>query len=249
VSLLTGQRPQDLLTPPHRITRHLRPGTDQDDDGDGDGDHDDDDDGDGSGSGSDGDRGGPGAGGGGGGTGPGDSGGGPGPGGGGGGPPGGPAGPGAAGPGGGPGAGGGTGPSGSGDPGARPPHLPEPGTWVPVKDSMSQRSAAYQQQITGRPATWAYQVAGVQFDGHTDGVLLEAKGMGYASFIKNGELLPFFQARSRTEKQARNQSLAAQGRLVVWSIADQITVDAIRRLLLEKGIPGIKVVLVPPEGS
>jgi hypothetical protein len=114
---------------------------------------------------------------------------------------------------------------------------------------MSERSAAYQEQISGRPAGWAYEVAGVRFDGYTDGVLLEAKGLGYASFIKDGELLPFFDARRRTEKQARNQSRAARGRPVVWSVADQITVDAIRRLLTEKGIPGIKVVLVPPEGS
>jgi hypothetical protein len=85
-------------------------------------------------------------------------------------------------------------------------------------------------------------------DGYTDGVLLEAKGLGYESFIKNGELLPFFDARMRTLKQARNQSRAAQGKPVIWSVADQATVDAVKRLLNERSVPGITVILVPPEG-
>jgi hypothetical protein len=89
----------------------------------------------------------------------------------------------------------------------------------------------YQEQISGRPADWAYEVAGVQFDGYTDGVLLEAKGLGYESFIKNGELLPFFDARRRTIIQASRQSEVADGRPVVWSVANLSTTQAIRRLL------------------
>jgi hypothetical protein len=53
---------------------------------------------------------------------------------------------------------------------------------------MSRRAARYQQQISGRPVDEAYWVGGthskaggVKFDGFQDGVLLEAKGPGYAN--------------------------------------------------------------------
>jgi uncharacterized membrane protein YgcG len=82
--------------------------------------------------------------------------------------------------------------AGAPSPGTGPPHHPEPGAWVQVKDFMSARSAAYQEQISGRPADWAYEVAGVQFDGYTDGVLLEAKGLGYEIFHQERRVAPIF---------------------------------------------------------
>ena len=47
---------------------------------------------------------------------------------------------------------------------------------------MSARTAAYQTQITGQTGQ-AYIVNGVKFDGYTDGMLLDAKGPGYATFL------------------------------------------------------------------
>jgi len=53
---------------------------------------------------------------------------------------------------------------------------------------MSQRAARYQEQICGQPVSEAYWVGGVgkssggvKFDGFKDGILLEAKGPGYAN--------------------------------------------------------------------
>lgn len=57
-----------------------------------------------------------------------------------------------------------------------PPSLPRgPGQWGPARESMSQRAARYQEQISGRPASEAYWVGGlspktggVKFDGFQD---------------------------------------------------------------------------------
>jgi hypothetical protein len=37
-----------------------------------------------------------------------------------------------------------------------------------------------------------YRVNGVKFDGYANGVLQEAKGPGYAQFVRNGEFQPWF---------------------------------------------------------
>ncbi len=71
--------------------------------------------------------------------------------------------------------------------GGQPP-AQGPGQWGPAHESMSKRAARYQEQICGQPVSEAYWVGGVgrnsggvKFDGFKDGVLLEAKGLGYAN--------------------------------------------------------------------
>jgi hypothetical protein len=66
-----------------------------------------------------------------------------------------------------------------------------PGQWGPAKESMKPPSRRYQEQITGHSADDAYWVGGmstkaggVKFDGFKNGVLLEAKGPGYAKFFE-----------------------------------------------------------------
>jgi Restriction endonuclease fold toxin 5 len=113
---------------------------------------------------------------------------------------------------------------------------------------MSDRSAAYQEQISGRPATWAYRVDGVDFDGYTDGTLIEAKGRGYATFIRNGEFPRFFEVRHRAERQSINQRDAARGLPIVWCVAEPETVEAFKRLHKNLEITDIAVIHVPPEG-
>ncbi len=54
-----------------------------------------------------------------------------------------------------------------------------PGAWGVVAESMSERAAAYQTQITGRAAGSVYWLNGVKFDGFADGVLQDAKGPRY----------------------------------------------------------------------
>jgi len=58
-----------------------------------------------------------------------------------------------------------------------------PGVWRIVNEEMSERAAAYQTQITGRPANESYTVKGVKFDGYSAGMLLDAKGPGYAQWV------------------------------------------------------------------
>ena len=68
-----------------------------------------------------------------------------------------------------------------------------PGEWGAANESMSKRAARYQEQISGHSANEAYWVGGkdlksggVKFDGFKDGVLLEAKGPGYANKFTDG---------------------------------------------------------------
>src|SRR5262249_14977265 len=70
------------------------------------------------------------------------------------------------------------------------------GRWQTVNEAMSARARAYQTQVTGRTGE-AYVVNGVRFDGVSGGTLLEAKGPGYATFVRNGEFQDFFQGRQQ----------------------------------------------------
>jgi hypothetical protein len=60
------------------------------------------------------------------------------------------------------------------------------GQWEAASESMSARAASYQAQITGKSSE-IFRLNGVKFDGYNNGVLLEAKGPGYANFIENGQ--------------------------------------------------------------
>lgn len=53
---------------------------------------------------------------------------------------------------------------------------------------MSLRAALYQARVTGVAVDAAFLIRGVKFDGFTGGVLIEAKGPGYARFLENGRV-------------------------------------------------------------
>ncbi len=112
---------------------------------------------------------------------------------------------------------------------------------------MSARAAGYQEQITGRAGS-VYEVNGVNFDGYSNGVLQEAKGPGYASFVKNGQFQPYFNGAQSLVDQAERQLAAARGTPITWSVAESSTATAIENLFAENGISGINVVYVPPGG-
>jgi len=67
-----------------------------------------------------------------------------------------------------------------------------PGAWGTAAESMSSRAAAYQARVTGGAASSVYRVGGVKFDGFANGFLQEAKGPGYAKFVRNGQFQPWF---------------------------------------------------------
>jgi hypothetical protein len=86
---------------------------------------------------------------------------------------------------------------------------------------MSRRSARYQEQITGHSASEAYWVGGVgrksggvKLDGFEEGVLLDAKGPGFANKFNAGltpkKWFEFSGAKALVD-QARRQLKAAKG--------------------------------------
>jgi hypothetical protein len=124
---------------------------------------------------------------------------------------------------------------------------PGPGQWSPVKESMSRRAARYQEQISGRSVTESYVVRGVRFDGYKNGVLLEAKGPGYANkFTTTLEPEKWFtQSAQSLRDQAQRQLQVAGGIPIRWHVAEARTAEAIRKLLREARLHGIEVVHTP----
>jgi hypothetical protein len=131
-----------------------------------------------------------------------------------------------------------------------------PGQWGPAKESMKPRARRYQEQITGHPADEAYWVGGmstkeggVKFDGFKDGVLLEAKGPGYANFFKDLEPKKWFRHSGATGliEQARRQleKVSGTGIRIEWHVAEPDAAAAMERLLRGARLREIKVVHTP----
>ncbi|HZI12512.1 MAG TPA: Tox-REase-5 domain-containing protein [Myxococcus sp.] len=134
-----------------------------------------------------------------------------------------------------------------------------PGQWGPSGEKgASARAQAYQEQISGRPYGEAYWVGGVgrknggtSFDGFKDGVLLEAKGPGYAEFFDSGfEPKGWYQASGKAEellKQARQQRDIARsmGIPLEWHVAEKHAADAIRSFLDSNSVSGLTVLHTP----
>ena len=130
-----------------------------------------------------------------------------------------------------------------------------PGQWGPSHESMSARAARYQEQVTGRPVTDAYWVRGVgrksggiKFDDFRNGVLVDAKGPGYANKFAD-DLTPrqWFRNSGAQElvQQARRQEGVANGISIRWHVAEEKAARAIRKLLKNAGVVGVEVVHTP----
>ncbi|MGE6763123.1 Tox-REase-5 domain-containing protein [Corallococcus interemptor] len=130
-----------------------------------------------------------------------------------------------------------------------------PGQWGPAKESMSTRARQYQEQITGHSADEAYWVGGtstkaggVKFDGFKDGVLLEAKGLGYAEFFEaNFAPKHWFDASGKADDlvdQATRQRdiVLNAGIRIEWHVAEKHAADALKQLLKSNGVPEIAVI-------
>ncbi|MGV7275401.1 Tox-REase-5 domain-containing protein, partial [Mycobacterium kansasii] len=131
-----------------------------------------------------------------------------------------------------------------------PPHSPTPvphgpGTWQPVTESMSDRAAQYQMQITGHPITEGYIVDGVKFDGFTDGALIEVKSY-YDQFTENGHWKPWFTGEQGILNQAYNQIRVAGTTPIEWVFAQPETAALVEDLLTRNGY-AINVIVVPPK--
>jgi hypothetical protein len=121
-----------------------------------------------------------------------------------------------------------------------------PGKWEPSKEHMEAPARKYQVQISEAPEGHVYNVRGVKFDGFKDGILLEAKGPGYAKFIpvaaENGG---WFQGFREMVKQARSQLEVARRTPLQWHFAERPVADFVRDLLRKEGHGRIKVVHTP----
>ncbi len=147
----------------------------------------------------------------------------------------------------------------SGDGKASPSGGREPGQWGPSEEQgASSRSRAYQEQISGRSYDEAYWVGGVgrkrggtKFDGYKDGVLLEAKGPGYAEFFDD-RYAPkqWFDLSGKADElidQARRQSKKVEGLgiPIEWHVAEKHAAEAIQKLLAQAKVTGIEVLHTP----
>lgn len=125
---------------------------------------------------------------------------------------------------------------------------PGPGKWVNTTESMSSRAADYQTQITGRPANQSYVVNNVKFDGYNGTSLLDAKGPGYAKFVgPSGRFESYFGGRQSIVTQAQRQLEAANGTPIQWHVAEPEADQAIRTLLNDKDVSGIRVINTLPK--
>lgn len=141
--------------------------------------------------------------------------------------------------------------------GQQPSPPPGPGQWGPAEESMSTRARAYQEQISGHTADEAYWVGGVgrksggvKFDGFKDGVLLEAKGPGYANkFLESLDPKLWFEnsgAKALIDQAKRQLKAATRtGTPIRWHIAEEKVANAIRLLFKRNRLVGIEVVHTP----
>ncbi|MBM7119468.1 hypothetical protein I3V78_38545 [Archangium primigenium] len=132
-----------------------------------------------------------------------------------------------------------------------------PGQWAPAEESMSARARAYQEQISGHSAHEAYWVGGVgrkskgvRFDGFKDGVLLEAKGPGYANkFLENLEPKNWFKssgAKALVDQAIRQLNAARSTKTPIrWHIAEEKSAEAIRFLFRREQVFGIEIIHTP----
>ncbi|MCX6544505.1 MAG: Tox-REase-5 domain-containing protein [Acidobacteria bacterium] len=116
------------------------------------------------------------------------------------------------------------------------------GTWVASTEAMSARPAAFQAQVTGR-AGEVFLLNGVKFDGMLNNVLQEAKGPGYAAFVKDGAFLSWFNGAADLVAQAQRQLAAAGGTPVQWTFAEAAAAEATRALFKANGIKGIQIIV------
>ncbi|CAM4482823.1 restriction endonuclease fold toxin 5 domain-containing protein [Corallococcus exiguus] len=130
-----------------------------------------------------------------------------------------------------------------------------PGQWAPANESMSPRARGYQEQITGHTADEAYWVGGtstkaggVKFDGFRNGVLLDAKGPGYAAFFEDN-LAPkeWFRLSGKarelvTQGQRQVDIVRGMGIRIEWHVAEKHAADSIRKLLERNSVTEIVVI-------
>ncbi|RKG80198.1 hypothetical protein D7W79_08520 [Corallococcus exercitus] len=131
-----------------------------------------------------------------------------------------------------------------------------PGQWGSANESLKPPARRYQEQITGHSADEAYWVGGVgpnsggvKFDGFKDGVLLEAKGPGYAKFFEGLEPKEWFRNSGAQglidQAQRQSDKVRGMGIPIEWHVSETHAANAIRKLLEDAEVKGIKIISTP----
>ena len=112
---------------------------------------------------------------------------------------------------------------------------------------MSDIAKQYQKQVNGIAGEVDFLLKGekVHFDGFKDGVLLEAKGLGYKKFLTNEKLVD--KVLDNLLGQAERQIKAANGKPIEWHFAEKESADIFRDALRKSDLEGIEVKHTPIE--
>ncbi|SHE25081.1 restriction endonuclease fold toxin 5 [Actinomyces glycerinitolerans] len=123
-----------------------------------------------------------------------------------------------------------------------------PGEWGPGKNySNSNRSQAYEEQVTGVTIEDSYYVNGVEFDGYYDDILHDAKGAYY-----NLTKTPFGpdvldELVDGAERQVRAVQAVGANTPIRWHMAEPEMLDLLKDLQSKGRFPpGIDLVHTPP---
>ena len=117
------------------------------------------------------------------------------------------------------------------------------GKWVNVVESMSERAIAFQELVSGGiKAGASFLRNGVKFDflDVARKVLIDAKGPGYANFVKaDGTFYNWFEGAKAMVEQAKRQKTAANGLKIEWVFKEQKALDATKALFKDKNVTWI----------
>ncbi|WP_220092951.1 Tox-REase-5 domain-containing protein, partial [Actinomyces sp. Z5] len=124
-----------------------------------------------------------------------------------------------------------------------------PGEWGPGKNySNSNRSQAYEEQVTGVTIEDSYYVDGVEFDGYYDDILHDAKGLGYSNLLDYGfgQHVLDEMVKSATGQLDAVRAVGANTP-ICWHVAEPEVLAALRKMQSQGKFPaGIDLVHTPP---
>lgn len=124
----------------------------------------------------------------------------------------------------------------------QPKLCPDPSPDRP--SGMSDRAAAYQEQITGLPRGMAVYLNGVMFDGcrTTDGTMLEAKGPGYEfAMTPDGGWKDWYEGIDDLKADLPRYSAAAGARMVEYHFAEPKVAAYVSDYVQSAGLSNISV--------
>ena len=76
-------------------------------------------------------------------------------------------------------------------------------------------------------------------------VLIDAKGPGYANFVRNGAFRDWWNGRFAFLDQANRQVTAAKGIPIEWHFAEQRAAEATAKFFSDEGVSAIKIKVTP----